>query len=337
MNKNSIGMICGVSNCLKKVDIGVKCVRCFEWYHQKCSNLTKKNFGVFQANEGLPWMCSLCAALAEACSRGLRTELRSRSNDQEHGKQVYAVSESAGNSGDRIADISSQSTIAMAITSMTENPKREIPSKNKKKRGENVYRGKHVEPKVSLRRPVIEGSPQDREIHPDIMKRIKGLENQVRTLQEGLNAVIGRTKLLVLYNLAEPTIQNNKTRMEGDSSRIRDVLRLAGMSPMVSVTKFHRIGAWKGGPRRSPRPLLVVFGNKSHRDLLLSRAVHVESRTNGIVLVSPEGTSPVASISAVDWKSPSHGTKSSDHTDLQINSSEDAESNNGSQAGDEGR
>ena len=121
-----------------------------------------------------------------------------------------------------------------------------------------------------------------------LQDRIGILEKQMLELQQTTMVLLGRTKNIMLHNLAEPLIRNAKARREADRRHVLDVLRLAGMPPTTAFTKYHRVGTWKGAHIAHPRPIMVVFPNTHSRDLLLSRACMVQRNTNGCVRVTPD-------------------------------------------------
>lgn len=284
--------VCGVSSCLKIVETGIQCDRCGEWYHQTCSKLIKKNFNLLKNNAGLPWICSKCVALAEECSRLLRNALHPHHSEGEFSRSVGKPMGS-----DRSERSNTQSTIAMSM----EEPKTKVGRDAKHllpqtaKAGHTKQMASKKKQPDSNKKTVEKQSKGPHNNSPGtavLNERVESLEAIVRELRMDLDSVMGRARSLLIHNCAEPFTKNTRARKEDEKSRIRDILRLAGLSLTVPVVKQHRVGTWKGEGMRAPRPLLVVFQKREDRDLLLSKATKVEHETKGKVVITPDGVHP---------------------------------------------
>ena len=126
------------------------------------------------------------------------------------------------------------------------------------------------------------------------------LEKQMKELQQSTQVMLGRTKNILVHNLAEPLIRDARARKDADRQHVLSVFRLAGISPTTPYTKCHRVGTWKSTHIAQPRPLLVVFTSTHTRDLLLSRAYMVQVNTGGCVKITPdEGLKKQTEVSSV--------------------------------------
>ena len=247
--------ICGVSLCSKFVEDGIQCDRCGRWYHELCSQLSKQCYILQKKHTELNWVCMHCLALAEECSRilmGAVTGVRTAAEPK------AKVGQETRPSSSRLAP---------------ENANKVLEAKGKKSTKQKTPQsGSSLEPQEAN----------------SLQARVDLLEKQIRELQQSTQIMLGRTKNILLHNLAEPLIRNAKARREADRRHVMDVFRLAGMSPMTPFTKFHRVGTWKGEHISQPRPILVVFSSTHTRDLLLSKAYMVHMNTRGCVKVTPD-------------------------------------------------
>ena len=52
--------LCGNTKCTRDVEDGICCDICEKWFHQKCSKLTVRYYGMLKENKPLPWVCTAC-------------------------------------------------------------------------------------------------------------------------------------------------------------------------------------------------------------------------------------------------------------------------------------
>ena len=199
--------ICGVTLCSKLVEDGIQCDRCGRWYHETCSQMLKQSYLLQKKHTELQWICVHCVALAEECSRILMRGVVSLKSTEERKPSEEYETKPPGDQGAK-------------------------NRKNKSKEGKSSKGTEFSKPQT--------GVPMQAPEVKQLQDRIGLLEKQVLELQQSTKVLLGRTKNILLHNLAEPLIRNAKARREADRRHVLDVLRLAGMPPTTAFTKYHR-------------------------------------------------------------------------------------------------
>ena len=237
-------VVCARDACSHIVAHGLTCYSCQGSYHWKCSDVSSENWQLYCTHTGLTWTCQKCKTLSKLCSRLLK-EVSTSDGPTEDPDQTMPCYEPVE-------------------TKRTKSPRKtnHIEKSQPKKAGN---KGQVEVTKTN----VMDAFENQADGGGSMSTRLAELEDHVKYLRAQVDGLTGRSKSLLVHNLAEPFMRDSKSRKQTEMEKARNIMRLAGMHPSTPITKLHRVGVWRPQGQRSPRPLLIVFETISSRDFLL--------------------------------------------------------------------
>ena len=289
---------CGKKGCLKEVlEDSIGCDACQAWYHMKCSGLTRRSFEAYSQVKCLTWVCKNCFKLLQ--------EVLKEKERRTNGVEIVSIKEL-----EQIGTVTVQRNICVSpkpleettlncsvfktaspksyVDSVTKSPMTSESKSIEKKRCTEKHETK---PKPQIARLNKESGINKEDNFKVLENMIKELSIEVGKLKCPNGHVENGPKTIIILNRDEPMIRESKTRRDLDRRRVMDILRMAGISPHVSIRRVHRVGVWKQpNPNKiqNARPILVEFTDTGARNLLFSRAALVNQRSNGRYVITSD-------------------------------------------------